>query len=57
MPDSSNVMESPLARLFTIDEVAARFRVSRRTLQAYIRSYPLYRLLGRRTAQALDGFR
>jgi excisionase family DNA binding protein len=34
--------------LFTIEEVAARFRVSRRTLQAHIRRFPFYRLLGRR---------
>jgi hypothetical protein len=34
--------------LFTIDEVAARFRVSRRTLQAHVRQYPYYRVLGRR---------
>ena len=36
------------ARLYTIEEVAARFRVSRRTLQGHIRNYPYYRLLGRR---------
>jgi DNA-binding transcriptional MerR regulator len=34
--------------LFTLEEVAARFRVSRRTLQAHIRKYPHYRTLGRR---------
>jgi hypothetical protein len=44
-------------RLLTIDEVAARFRVSRRTLQAHIRRHPYYRLLGRHNAQAIDGIR
>jgi excisionase family DNA binding protein len=37
-----------LQRLYTVEEVAARFRVSRRTLQAHIRRFPFYRLLGRR---------
>src|SRR5215475_14649668 len=35
-------------QLFTLEEVAERFRVSRRTLQDYIRRHPYYRTLGRR---------
>src|SRR4051794_17785004 len=38
----------PPGQMFTIDEVAALFRVSRRTFQAHIRSYPFSRVLGRR---------
>jgi hypothetical protein len=41
----SERQQSPL---FTVDEVADRFRVSRRTLQAHIRRYAYYRVLGRR---------
>jgi hypothetical protein len=33
--------------LFTAEEVALRFRVSRRVLQAHLRTNPHYRLLGR----------
>ena len=33
---------------FTLEEVASRFRVSRRTLQDFIRLHPYYRRLGRR---------
>ena len=40
--------EREISMLFTIEEVAARFRVSRRTLQSHIRQYPFYRVLGRR---------
>jgi excisionase family DNA binding protein len=40
--------EQPEIELFTVEEVAARFRVSRRTLQAFIREHPYYRTLGRR---------
>src|SRR5450759_2361322 len=39
---------SPLPKLFTMEEVAERFRVSRRTLQAHLRQHPYYRTLGRR---------
>src|SRR5262249_43034173 len=34
--------------LFTLDEVASRFRVSRRSFQSLIRQHPYYRTLGRR---------
>ncbi len=34
--------------LFTVEEVAERFRVSRRTLQDFLRDHPFYRTLGRR---------
>src|SRR3954463_1952402 len=34
--------------LYTIEEVAARFRVSRRSFQAHIRQNPFYRVLGRK---------
>src|ERR1700719_4345480 len=34
--------------LYTLEEVAARFRVSRRTLQDFLREHPYYRVLGRR---------
>jgi excisionase family DNA binding protein len=34
--------------LLTLDEVAARFRVSRRTMQEHVKRYPFYRTLGRR---------
>jgi len=34
--------------LYTLEEVAERFRVSRRTLQDFLRAYPYYRKLGRR---------
>jgi len=33
---------------FTLEEVAERFRVSRRTLQDFLRTHPYYRRLGRR---------
>jgi hypothetical protein len=36
------------SELFTLEEVAARFRVSRRTLQDFVRIHPYYRRLGRR---------
>src|SRR4029077_7432698 len=35
-------------RLRTVDEVAALFRVSKRTLQDFLRLHPYYRRLGRR---------
>jgi excisionase family DNA binding protein len=34
--------------LFTLEEVAERFRVSRRTLQEFLKDHPYYRILGRR---------
>src|SRR5215468_7242807 len=34
--------------LFTLDEVATTFRVSRRTMQDYVRQHPFYRALGGR---------
>ena len=34
--------------LLTLDEVAKKFRVSRRTMQEYIKLHPYYRVLGRR---------
>src|SRR6185369_15351294 len=34
--------------LFTLDEVAATFRVSSRTMRDHVRRYPFYRLLGGR---------
>src|SRR5262249_57779243 len=37
-----------LHEFFTLDEVAERFRVSRRTLQDFLRDHPYYRNLGRR---------
>src|ERR1035437_2638974 len=37
-----------IPHLLTMDEVAARFRVSRRSFQLFIRQYPYYRTLGRR---------
>src|SRR5450759_5272540 len=40
--------EQAIPKLFTVEEVAARFRVSRRSLQAHIRQHPYYRTLGRR---------
>jgi hypothetical protein len=40
--------EPTIPKLYTVEEVAARFRVSRRTLQSHIRQYPYYRTLGRR---------
>src|SRR4051794_27435753 len=42
------MMAESVARLFTVDEVAERFRVSRRTFQAHIRQHPYYRQMGRR---------
>jgi hypothetical protein len=39
---------STAPEFFTIDEVAARFRVSRRKLQEHIRRFPYFRLFGRR---------
>jgi hypothetical protein len=33
---------------YTMEEVAERFRVSRRTMQDFIKDYPYYRVLGRR---------
>ena len=35
-------------KLYTLEEVAERFRVSRRTLQDFLRDHPYYRTLGRR---------
>src|SRR5450759_4793623 len=40
--------EQAIPKLFTVAEVAARFRVSRRSLQAHLRQHPYYRTLGRR---------
>src|ERR1035437_7761365 len=37
-----------VSEFYTVDEVTARFRVSRRTLQAHLRQHPYYRTLGRR---------
>src|SRR4051812_45184364 len=37
-----------MTAFYTIDEVAQRFRVSRRTMQDLVRLYPFYRLAGRR---------
>jgi len=37
-----------VARLYTIEEVATHFRVSRRTLQNHLRNHPYYRQFGRR---------
>jgi hypothetical protein len=34
--------------LFTLDEVAATFRVSPRTMREHVKRYPFYRLLGGR---------
>src|SRR5260370_10934669 len=34
--------------LFTLDEVATMFRVSPRTMHAYVRRHPFYRVLGSR---------
>ena len=42
-----NKTEFDALRFFTIDEVAARFRVSRRTLLRHLRAHPHYRSLGR----------
>lgn len=36
------------AEFYTLEEVAGRFRVSRRRFQDLIRQFPYYRLLGRR---------
>lgn len=41
-------LKGALGELYTIDEVAQRFRVSRRKLQAIIRDRPYYRVIGRR---------
>ena len=46
--ETVNLMDTITTQLFTIEEVAMHFRVSRRTLQAHIRKYPYYRNLGRR---------
>jgi hypothetical protein len=40
--------QEPIPKLFTVEEVAARFRVSRRSFQSFIRQYPYYRTFGRR---------
>ena len=41
-------IQSTAPEFFTIDEVAAHFRVSRRKLQEHIRRFPYFRLFGRR---------
>jgi excisionase family DNA binding protein len=33
---------------YTLDEVAERFRVSRRTMQGFVKEHPYYRVIGRR---------
>ena len=38
----------PMLELFTIDEVAKTFRVSRRTMHEYLRRFPFYRRLNGR---------
>jgi len=45
-PDQTEHLHFP--RFYTIEEVARLFRVSRRTLQGYLRQHPYYRILGRR---------
>jgi excisionase family DNA binding protein len=51
------VNDPNLQRLLTVEEVADRFRVSRRTLQAHIRRHPFYRLIGRRKLFTEDDVR
>lgn len=45
--DSKQANLNPLS-FYTLDEVAERFRVSRRTMQDFIRAHPFYRQIGRR---------
>lgn len=45
--EACKAVTAPL-QFYTLDEVAARFRVSRRTMQGFIREHPCYRLIGRR---------
>ena len=37
-----------MIHLYTLEEVADRFRVSRRTMQELVKKHPFYRVLGRR---------
>src|SRR5262249_46076515 len=54
LPSGDNIMPytSPLSEtrreFLTLEEVAQLFRVSRRTMQKFIRDHPFYRTLGRR---------
>jgi len=46
---SSIIMaQETVTKLFTIEEVARQFRVSRRTLLGHLRRHPHYRVLGRK---------
>lgn len=49
-PDAgpAGIIPLPGPRIYTFEEVATYFRVSRRTMQEFIRSFPFYRTLGRR---------
>lgn len=52
LPRYPDKNESPILpesrKLYTLDETAERFRVSRRTMQDFVRRFPFYRTLGRR---------